>query len=269
MIREDPYFTTISEKGAVPLILALGRSDRPLMKSELPCLGDFALERVLGMGVRDGLLTIEIVPRPRRTYLIGLTGTGMEVESLLSEIDDTVSPGVGSCRKSVAMRYADPVLRRMHADGWLIQSDLLKIVDSYRSLIRVMKALEDDGLTVSEEDGRNVRYGLTALGVFASERLMKVYRLIVRARSDTVKTGRTRAIQESELEEDEEEPDRRPGFMEKSYALGSSPECTSCYEIQRPSSPSQPSSWSSSWAWCPWPSCRGSTLPHWIRARTP
>ena len=130
----------------------------------------------------DGLIDVSIQKHPHRTYQVELTDLGREIVSFLLPALELVAPGKPLKNRSVAKNYADPVLRSLHANGVMIQSDLQEIMSSWRTLKSLLDSLEEDGLIESEisfEGKKHWNYRLTPLGKIIANAYQLAHRMIV------------------------------------------------------------------------------------------
>ena len=93
MIRDDVFFTSISEKNTLSLLLAIKDLDRPVILKELQSITNHTqtLRVRLDEMEEDGLVDVEIVMEPRKKVVITLTDLGREVSLLLSMADSFAS----------------------------------------------------------------------------------------------------------------------------------------------------------------------------------
>ena len=180
MIRDDVFFTSISEKSTLALLLALKDFDRPVILKELQSITNHTqtLRTRLDEMEEDGLVNIEIVSEPRKNVVITLTDLGKEVSLLLSMADSIVK---SEGEKSIGMKYADPILRLLRGHDYLMQTDILRTIPIYRNVVKVLGALENDGLVKSElskEKNKNIRYSLTGTGKQIADTFQLIYEKI-------------------------------------------------------------------------------------------
>ena len=180
MIRDDVFFTSISEKSTLALLLALKYFDRPVILKELQSITNHTqtLRTRLDEMEEDGLVDIEIVSEPRKNVVITLTDLGKEVSLLLSMADSIVK---SDNEKSIGMKYADPILRLLRGHEYLMQTDILRTIPIYRNVVKVLTALENDGLVRSElskEKNKNIRYSLTNTGKQIADTFQLIYEKI-------------------------------------------------------------------------------------------
>lgn len=178
MIRDDGYFTSLTEKGTFRVLLALNRADGPLMQAELApvIVNNHTRHQLLDLMEADGLIDIEVRQKPHRTYYVSLTPLGKEIAVILEMADSTV-PGTEG-EKSIELKYADPVLRKLLEEKTVMQADLLKLVQTYRYMTRVTEALESDGFIKKESpEGkqRPLMYSLTPSGKRMAETFELIY----------------------------------------------------------------------------------------------
>lgn len=175
-MREDDFFTTISDRYTSLLLLAIQEYDRPVILKELQHITNHTqtLRSRLGEMEDDGLVIIKIMKEPRKVVSITLTPLGREIAVLLSIVDSLVRfDGDGS----IGMKYADPIIRLLRGHEYLMQTEILKIIPIYRNVVKVLDALEKDRLItieVSKEKKKNLRYSLTDTG----KRIADVFQLI-------------------------------------------------------------------------------------------
>ena len=83
--------------------------------------------------------------------------------------------------KSIGMKYADPILRLLRGHEYLMQTDILRTIPIYRNVVKVLAALENDGLVRSElskEKNKNIRYSLTGTGRQIADTFQLIYEKI-------------------------------------------------------------------------------------------
>lgn len=187
MIRDDGYFTVISERNSVLLLVTLNGFDEPLRFNDLrkyvnsnKAVGEF-LDRAEG----EGLIDLRVETSPHRTFFVTLTPMGKEVATMLGLLDSIISPGEPLKGKSINQRFADPILRRLNSAGMLNQQSLLEIAGSYRSMKAVVGSMIEEGLVhfeESSEDKRHYEYTLTPLGKQVAGTLDIIYKRIVSQR---------------------------------------------------------------------------------------
>lgn len=169
MIRDDPFFTSISEKHTLGLLLYLKKCDDAAILKDLQHITNHtqSLRMRLDEMKEDGLVIINIITRGHRTVSITLTDLGKEIALMISMMDSLVSPEKYVKYKSIGMKYADPILRILRGRTFVMQADILKKIPTYRYVVRVLDALEKEGLVTSElsrEKNKNIRYSLTSKG---------------------------------------------------------------------------------------------------------
>ena len=118
----------------------------------------------------DGLVTIERVYAPVKRTTVALTDTGRKITSLLP-----------SGYKSIAMRYADPVMRCLSRGEKVHYKELLKCVSNQRTLEKLLPELEKEGLLVRgvEETSYRMKFAVaTEDGIKVAKGFQKAHRII-------------------------------------------------------------------------------------------
>ncbi len=187
-MRDDPFFSSVSENRTVSLLLALGSADRPLNLKEMQHITNHSqtLRSRVDSMEEDGLVDINIVFEPNKNVMVSLTDTGKDAYAVFSVIDGFVAPSKATRDKSIDMKYVDPILRMLLGKEYLFQADILEMIPIYRSVVKALDALEKDGLVksrISTEGRKTVRYSLTDAGIRVAEAFRFVYGKIVSNRS--------------------------------------------------------------------------------------
>ena len=176
MIRDDAFFTSISEKHTLALLLYLKDAASTVILKDLQHITNHTqtLRMRLDEMEEDGLVDIEITGGIHRTVNIILTDLGNEIALMLSMANSLVTP-------EKDMKYADPILRVLRGHTFLMQADILKVIPIYRNVVKVLGALENDGLVRSElskEKNKNIRYSLTQKGKQVADAFQFAYEKI-------------------------------------------------------------------------------------------
>ena len=184
MIRDDAFFTSISEKHTLALLLYLKDAASTVILKDLQHITNHTqtLRMRLDEMEEDGLVDIEITSGIHRTVNIILTDLGNEITLMLSMANSLVTPEKDVKEKSIDMKYADPILRTLRGHTFLMQADILKVIPIYRNVVKVLGALEKDGLVRSElskEKNKNIRYSLTQKGKQVADAFQFVYEKII------------------------------------------------------------------------------------------
>lgn len=182
MIRRED-FTVLSIGNSVVLLSALNESEGPMSLDDMRkhVINGAACLAFMDAAEADGLVDIRIQKYPHRTYQVELTDFGREIISFLLPALDLVAPKKPLKDRCVARNYADPVLRTIRANGVVIQSDMLDIISSWRTLKVLLDALEEDGLIESEisyEGKKHWNYRLTPLGKVVANAYQLAFQMI-------------------------------------------------------------------------------------------
>ena len=164
---DDSFFTSIGEGRTVSLILAL--KDGPLIMKDLKHIltNSQTLRGRLDRMEGDGLIKISISLDGHKYVVAELTELGKDVAMLFTMTNLLVSPGKEVGEKSIDMKHFDTVVRLLRGKEYMVQREIVKNIKTFDTVIRVLDAMESDGLVVKEEahEGvRQIRYSLTPLG---------------------------------------------------------------------------------------------------------
>lgn len=168
-MKEGGFYTIMGESRILSILLALKDAKGPIILKDLQSVvGNIqSLRSRLDRMEEDGLVDMVVVLIGHKHVTVDLTDVGRDVSSLLSAVNVLVSPDKDVSCKSLDMRYADPILRMLRRREYLVQKEILDEMDSYRSIKRVLQALEDDGLVarvIKEEWPSEIRFSLTSFG---------------------------------------------------------------------------------------------------------
>ena len=164
---DDSFFTSIGEGRTVSLILAL--KDGPLIMKDLKHIltNSQTLRGRLDRMEGDGLIRVSISLDGHKFVVAELTELGKDVAMLFTMTNLLVSPGKEVGEKSIDMKHFDTVVRLLRGKEYMVQREIVKNIKTFDTVIRVLDAMESDGLVVKEEahEGvRQIRYSLTPLG---------------------------------------------------------------------------------------------------------
>lgn len=188
-MRDESFFTSISEGRTIAILLALRESKEPLMmKDLLPFLNHTqTLRRRLERMSDEGLIHIEVAKEGHRHMEIRLTDDGWESAMMFNILDLLIRPGHSLGEKSLDLRHADPIFRTLYGKGYVVQKELIGVVNNHSLVKEVLAAMIADGLVTRCDDndgGREIRYALTSLGNQVAEVYAHIYGKI-RARCST------------------------------------------------------------------------------------
>lgn len=164
---DDSFFTSIGEGRTVSLILAL--KDGPLIMKDLKHIltNSQTLRGRLDRMEGDGLIRVSISLDGHKFVVAELTELGKDVAMLFTMTNLLVSPGKEVGEKSIDMKHFDTVVRLLRGKEYMVQREIVKNIKTFDTVIRVLDAMESDGLVIKEEahEGvRQIRYSLTPLG---------------------------------------------------------------------------------------------------------
>ena len=164
---DDSFFTSIGEGRTVSLILAL--KDGPLIMKDLKHIltNSQTLRGRLDRMEGDGLIRVSISLDGHKFVVAELTELGKDVAMLFTMTNLLVSPGKEVGEKSIDMKHFDTVVRLLRGKEYMVQREIVKNIKTFDTVIRVLDAMESDGLVVKEdahEGVRQIRYSLTPLG---------------------------------------------------------------------------------------------------------
>jgi len=180
MLRENEFFTCMGEKRTLSLLEELSKHDEPIILKDLQHITNHTqtLRARIDEMEEDGLVDVEVVYHPHKTVRVWLTPLGRDVCTIISMVSGDVAPGKPMKEKSIDLKYADPVLRQLNGNAYLVQKDILAVIPIYRNVVKVLAALEEDGLVTSEqnrEGAKSIRYSLTPLGKHVADSLQLIY----------------------------------------------------------------------------------------------
>ncbi len=149
------------------MILAL--KDGPLIMKDLKHIltNSQTLRGRLDRMEGDGLIRVSISLDGHKFVVAELTELGKDVAMLFTMTNLLVSPGKEVGEKSIDMKHFDTVVRLLRGKEYMVQREIVKNIKTFDTVIRVLDAMESDGLVVKEEahEGvRQIRYSLTPLG---------------------------------------------------------------------------------------------------------
>lgn len=149
------------------MILAL--KDGPLIMKDLKHIltNSQTLRGRLDKMEGDGLIRVSISLDGHKFVVAELTELGKDVAMLFTMTNLLVSPGKEVGEKSIDMKHFDTVVRLLRGKEYMVQREIVKNIKTFDTVIRVLDAMESDGLVVKEEahEGvRQIRYSLTPLG---------------------------------------------------------------------------------------------------------
>lgn len=164
---DDSFFTSIGEGRTVSLILAL--KDGPLIMKDLKHIltNSQTLRGRLDRMEGDGLIRVSISLDGHKFVVAELTELGKDVAMLFTMTNLLVSPGKEVGEKSIDMKHFDTVVRLLRGKEYMVQREIVKNIKTFDTVIRVLDAMESDGLVIKEEahEGvRQIKYSLTPLG---------------------------------------------------------------------------------------------------------
>ena len=164
---DDSFFTSIGEGRTVSLILAL--KDGPLIMKDLKHIltNSQTLRGRLDRMEGDGLIRVSISLDGHKFVVAELTELGKDVAMLFTMTNLLVSPGKEVGEKSIDMKHFDTVVRLLRGKEYMVQREIVKNIKTFDTVIRVLDAMESDGLVIKEESHegvRQIRYSLTPLG---------------------------------------------------------------------------------------------------------
>lgn len=185
-MREGEFFTVMSDRHTAALILALHEMDGPIVMKELQKITNHTqtLRQRSDRMEEEGIVDIAITYEPHKFVKVFLNGTGKEIAMLVSTMDSLI-PGGGIEKKSINMRYADPIMRMLRGKEYVVQKDIKNVMPYYDSITKVLGKMADEKLVVrkeSDEGYREIRYTLTSKGGQVADAFESIYRKI---------TGRT------------------------------------------------------------------------------
>ena len=165
----EAFATSFTDKETVALFLSLYDAGKKQKLTELltEVSNYTSLRKRIALFEEDGLVTISLVPKPRKNVMVGLTPKGRKVGSLLDQIRKILPPGDIS-NSSVNLKFAVPVIVMLYRFGPMQLNDFLQVYKSYNLLVKkLFPALEEDGIVRcwTKEDGyRSHMVELTGIG---------------------------------------------------------------------------------------------------------
>ena len=179
-MRDDNFFTTISEGRTIAILLALRDSDKPIiMKDLLPIINHTQTLRTrLDDMEEEGLVNLLVVREGHKHVDVWLTDMGRDIALMFSLADMLVSPECDITGKSLDLKHADAILRMMNGKDFVVQKEILEVIHSHEAVTKVLSSMEEDGLIIRTDNrigGREIRYSLTPLGEIISEVYQSVY----------------------------------------------------------------------------------------------
>ena len=183
-MKDDAFLTTLHEGDTIAvLLLLLERGDGVIMKDLAGVIPNYATRRArVDAMEEEGLVDVETTYSPQKFTHVRLTDRGRSVASSLATVNVFVAPGKADVlEKSICMKYAEPLLRLLRPSMELKQSEVLKTLPNYRTVVRTVAALEADGLltvTPTETGYRTNVIRLTPLGKQVADVFEIVHRQI-------------------------------------------------------------------------------------------
>ena len=182
-MRDDNFFTTISEGRTIAILLALRDSDKPIiMKDLLPIINHTQTLRTrLDDMEEEGLVNLLVVREGHKHVDVWLTDMGRDIALMFSLADMLVSPECDITGKSLDLKHADAILRMMNGKDFVVQKEILEVIHSHEAVTKVLSSMEEDGLIIRTDNrigGREIRYSLTPLGRTIARVYERVYQKI-------------------------------------------------------------------------------------------
>lgn len=145
---EDGYFTTMHEGDTIAILLKIREQDgKAIMKDITDIIKNYQTRRLRVDKMEDeGLINIITTYSPQKFTHLELTDKGKSVAGSLATINVFVAPGKPLLEKSICMKYAETLLRLLRIPVEEKQSDIIKSLPYYRTLMKTMDALRDDKL---------------------------------------------------------------------------------------------------------------------------
>lgn len=189
MISDDLYFTSLSDRNGISLLLTINGSDRLVPRDELirslgyrqVCVANF-MERAEA----DGLIDIIVEERPRRTFYLRCTDLGFRVSKIVSAACLDVYGTEDVRDKSVCMMHGDPVLRWILDNPGCSVRSLMDVKSSSKALKPILSAMQSEGLVEMEKNGRTWSIDLTDNGERMAAALKDAFALITENRPEFV-----------------------------------------------------------------------------------
>ena len=172
-------FTSIGEGRTISLLFIL--KDGPLILKEMKSVIPNAqtLRQRLDQMRRERLVRISVVKDVHKQVRAELTDLGLEVAEMFSDVDRSLLPNKRLEDKSIDMRHFDNVIRMLHGKNYVVQKELRDAIGTFDTVIRVLKAMESDGIVNrvdNREGGREIRYSLTPAGKKIADVYQSVYK---------------------------------------------------------------------------------------------
>lgn len=164
---DDGFLTSIGNGRTIALMLKL--RDGPCIMKDLKeiVLNFQSLKIRLNEMEKDGLVNVTTSLDGHKYVVVELTDLGKEIAMLFSITNMAVSPNKNISEKSIDMKHFDTVVRLLRGKEYMVQREIVKNIKTFDTVIRVLDAMESDGLVIKEEvhEGvRQIRYSLTPLG---------------------------------------------------------------------------------------------------------
>lgn len=168
-MRDGEFFTSIGEGRTIALLLALKDAPAPLiLKDLLPIMTHTqTLRSRIDRMQSEGLVNVDVILEAHKKVAVSLTDLGKEAALLFSMANLSVSPGKELKEKSLDLKHADPILRMLCGKEYVVQKDIIGMLHSYDTVIKVLSVMEKDGLVIkvdNRQGGWEIRYSLTPLG---------------------------------------------------------------------------------------------------------
>lgn len=189
MISDDLFFTSLSDRNGISLLLTIYRSDRLVLRDELIRTLRYPQRGVInftGRAEADGLIDIIVEERPRRTTYLRCTDLGFRVSKMVSTACIEVYGTDDVREKSVNMMHADPVLRFILNNPGCSLSGLREIKTAAKRLKVLLEAMESEGLIEMAKAGTPWGIHLTHSGTRIADALEEAYRMIESNRPEFV-----------------------------------------------------------------------------------
>ena len=169
---------SISRSRTATLLMALAASPDPLMLKELKGeVSNSVVRDLVDQMELDGLVDIVVTTRPRKTVWVSLTPAGKRVSAIMSMVNEDIGGGPVA-GKSLDLRRTDAVLALL-SDGPAGIREVKRAASSYRTAVKVLAALEREGLAVVDPPGARRRYArLTEEGEIAAKAYSMMHQII-------------------------------------------------------------------------------------------
>ena len=185
-MRDESFFTSIGEGHTIAILLALRESKDPLMmKDLLPILNHTqTLRHRLERMSDEGLITMDVAHDGHKHMMIRLTDDWQSA-MMFNILNLLIRPDLKLEHKSLDLRHADPIFRTLYGKEFVVQNELIGLVNNHSLVKEVLVAMASDGLVVMKDNysgRREKRYTLTTLGNQVAEVYTYAYSRIVARR---------------------------------------------------------------------------------------